>query len=105
MRQGTHHSPKSRAAIAVGVKSRLDYHEASAVARALLYGHGDDELLRLAVGEALALAPDGMKRSWQMIANALARGRRIKRSAFPFHLILPADDELVRDVESAFEPE
>lgn len=54
----------------------MTYDEAVAEARRLMAEGGDDESLRLAVGEAIRTAPKGAERAyWRSVSKALAGGK------------------------------
>jgi hypothetical protein len=104
MKRGTKHDPATIDAISVGITRRHQYKQAAAVARALLYSKdADPELARLAVGEALAHAPESMRPVWERYAAALTAGRRFKIGTYPATVIIPPDAELTAEVDAIFE--
>lgn len=109
MKKRKPHTHQSREAIATGMtkvwaeRHDLDYKTAAVTARTLMYSDNPDaELLRSAVRRALATAPVDLKGSWKRVVAALDAGRTIRHKSFPVRWILPADPELVADLESAF---
>ncbi len=107
--KNSHRSTETCARISNGQKAAwarrnaASYRLAASTARILLYSESPDQaLLRTAVKQALALAPDEFRPSWQRVSDALAAGRRFKHSSFPVTFRLPVDGELVADLESAF---
>lgn len=107
MERNSHHTPATRAAIGLGRRRGYDYERAALAARALLYAGlpSNDRLLRLAVDEALELAPPGSRHSWELLSEALAAGRRVKVMSYPTSFTTPFDPALVAEVDAIFEPE